>query len=176
MRHTQGRPLVPECARCPMAHPDFGRSVSTRGTNYAHLITTGTPGFSDLPTALLYCPISSVWPPCLPPNWRRHLWILIIGANLTYWSSIELERIGTSHRSSKNSSCYIHIWHITWPNVLIIHSSNILKIAIPVKQNWVMLRIGAVGKQILKAIHFVNSVCTIFSLWKQDPPHQTFPS
>ena len=35
--------------------PDFGRSVnpiSTRGTDYAHLITTGTPGFSDLPTAL----------------------------------------------------------------------------------------------------------------------------
>ena len=27
----------------------------------------------------------------------------------------------------------------------------------------------------LKAIHFVKSVCTIFSLWKQDPPHQTFP-
>ena len=23
------------------------------GTDYAHLITTGTPGFSDLPTALL---------------------------------------------------------------------------------------------------------------------------
>ena len=23
------------------------------GTNYAHLITTGTPGFSDLPTALM---------------------------------------------------------------------------------------------------------------------------
>ena len=23
------------------------------GTNYAHLITTGTPGFSDIPTALL---------------------------------------------------------------------------------------------------------------------------
>ena len=40
-----------------MAHPDFDRSVnpiSTRGTDYAHshLITTGTPGFSDLPTAL----------------------------------------------------------------------------------------------------------------------------
>ena len=35
---------------------DFGRSVnpiSTRGTDYAHLITTGTPVFSDLPTALL---------------------------------------------------------------------------------------------------------------------------
>ena len=26
--------------------------MSTRGTDYAHLITTGTPGFSDLPTAL----------------------------------------------------------------------------------------------------------------------------
>ena len=42
-----------------MAHPDFGRSVnliSTRPgeTDYAHLITTGTPGFSDLLTAL-YC-------------------------------------------------------------------------------------------------------------------------
>ena len=38
-----------------MALSDFGRSVnpiSTRGTDYAHLITTGTPGFSDLPTAL----------------------------------------------------------------------------------------------------------------------------
>ena len=38
-----------------MAYPEFGRSVNpilTRGTNYAHLITTGTPGFSDPPTAL----------------------------------------------------------------------------------------------------------------------------
>ena len=25
------------------------------GTDYAHLITTGTPGFSDLPTALPHC-------------------------------------------------------------------------------------------------------------------------
>ena len=25
-------------------------------------------------------------------------------------------------------------------------------------------------------IHFANSGCTIFSLWKQGPPHQTFPS
>ena len=32
------------------------------------------------------------------------------------------------------------------------------------------------SKYSLKAIHFVNSVCTIFSLWKKDPPHQTFPS
>ena len=50
------RPVVPGCARYAMAHPDFGRSVnsiSTRGTDYAHLITTGTPGFSDLPTALI---------------------------------------------------------------------------------------------------------------------------
>ena len=43
------------CAGCAMAHPDFGISVnpiSTRGTDYAHLITTGTPRFSDLPTTL----------------------------------------------------------------------------------------------------------------------------
>ena len=51
------RPVVPGCAGCAMAHPIIGRSVnpiSTRGTDYAHLITTGTPGFSDLPTALSY--------------------------------------------------------------------------------------------------------------------------
>ena len=49
------RPVVPGCAGYALAHPDFGRSVnpiSTRGTDYAHLITTGTTGFSDLPTAL----------------------------------------------------------------------------------------------------------------------------
>ena len=53
----KSRPVVPGCARCAMAHPDFGRSVNpiaTRGTDYAHLITTGTPGFSDLPTTPNY--------------------------------------------------------------------------------------------------------------------------
>ena len=38
-----------------MASPGFGRSVNpilTRGTDYAHLITSGTLGFSDLPTTL----------------------------------------------------------------------------------------------------------------------------
>ena len=58
------RAVVPGCAGCAMAHPDFGRSVnpiSTRGTDYAHLITSGTPGFSDLPTALHYiCLVASV--------------------------------------------------------------------------------------------------------------------
>ena len=47
------RGVVPGCAGGAMAPPDFGRSVnpiSTRGTNYAHLITTDTPGFSDLST------------------------------------------------------------------------------------------------------------------------------
>ena len=48
------RPVVPGGAGGPMAPPDFGRSVnpiSTRGgTDYAHLITTGTPRFSDLLT------------------------------------------------------------------------------------------------------------------------------
>ena len=52
------RPVVPGCAGCAMAHPDFGRSVQLTlfqpgGPDYAHLITTGTPGFSDLPTALI---------------------------------------------------------------------------------------------------------------------------
>ena len=49
------RPVVPGVAEGAMAPPVFGRSVnpiSTRGTDYTHLITTGTPGFSDLPTAL----------------------------------------------------------------------------------------------------------------------------
>ena len=40
-----------------MAPPDFGRSVNLnlnkRGTDYDHLNTTGTPVFSDLPTALI---------------------------------------------------------------------------------------------------------------------------
>ena len=55
--HTESRqvrPVVPGCAGCTMAHPDFGRSVnpiSTRGDEYARLITTGTPGFSDPPAA-----------------------------------------------------------------------------------------------------------------------------
>ena len=42
----KSRPVVPGCAGCAMAHPDFGRSVnpiSTRGSDYTHLITTGTP-------------------------------------------------------------------------------------------------------------------------------------
>ena len=49
------RGVVPGGVGGAMAPPDFGRSVnpiSTRGTDYAHLITIGTPGFSDLPTAL----------------------------------------------------------------------------------------------------------------------------
>ena len=51
--HLRG--VVPGGAGGAMAPPDFSKSVnpiSTRETDYAHLITTGTPGFSDLPTAL----------------------------------------------------------------------------------------------------------------------------
>ena len=58
------RPVDPGCAGCAMAHPDFGRSVnpiSTRGTDYPHLITTGTPGFSDLPTALIIKVDAHLW-------------------------------------------------------------------------------------------------------------------
>ena len=42
---------------CFMAIPDIGRSVkpiSTRLVDYAYHITTCTPGFSDLPTALFF--------------------------------------------------------------------------------------------------------------------------
>ena len=49
------RGVFPGGVEGAMEPPDFGRSVnpiSTRGTDYAHLITTGTSGFSDLPTAL----------------------------------------------------------------------------------------------------------------------------
>ena len=54
---VHGRRVVPEGARGAMAPPDIGRSdnpMSTggKGADYAHLITTGTSGFSDLPTAL----------------------------------------------------------------------------------------------------------------------------
>ena len=51
-------PLGPTLSATPKEFylSDFGRSVNpistTRGTDYAHLITTGTPGFSELPTAL----------------------------------------------------------------------------------------------------------------------------
>ena len=53
--HVDHRDVVPGGAGGAMTPPDFGRSVnpiSTRGTDYAHLTTAGTPGFSDLPTAL----------------------------------------------------------------------------------------------------------------------------
>ena len=45
--------VVPGCAGCAMAHPDFGRSVnpiSTRGDELCPSNNTGTPGFSDLVT------------------------------------------------------------------------------------------------------------------------------
>ena len=52
------RGVVPWCARCTMACPDFGRSVnpiSTRGGRLCSPNNTGTPWFSDLPTALPMC-------------------------------------------------------------------------------------------------------------------------
>ena len=36
------------------------------GTDYAHLITTGTPGFSDLPTALLFTELENCAMVCTP--------------------------------------------------------------------------------------------------------------
>ena len=51
------RGVVPGGAGGGMAPPDFGRSdrltlSQPGGTDYVHLITNGTPGFSNLPTAL----------------------------------------------------------------------------------------------------------------------------
>ena len=49
------RPVVPGGAEGAMAPPYFGRSVnpiSTRGSRLCSHITTGTPGSSELPTAL----------------------------------------------------------------------------------------------------------------------------
>ena len=49
------RPVVPGSAGDAMAPPDFGRSVnpiSTKGGRLCPPYNTGTPGFSDLPTAL----------------------------------------------------------------------------------------------------------------------------
>ena len=58
LQQNISRGVVPGGAMEP---PDFGRSVNpilTRGTDYAHLITTGTPVFSNLPTALITMGIS----------------------------------------------------------------------------------------------------------------------
>ena len=72
--HAWPRGVVPGGAGGAMAPPDIGRSVtpiSTRGTDYAHLITTGTPGFSDHPTAL--------WPTAAVTQWSQtHFEIAII--------------------------------------------------------------------------------------------------
>ena len=50
-------PVIPGGAGDAMAPPDYGRSDQLTlsqpgGEDYAHHINTGTPGFSDLPTAL----------------------------------------------------------------------------------------------------------------------------
>ena len=56
---SSGVYVVPGGAGGAMAHPDFGRSVNPTyfnqggGTDYVHLLTTGTPRFSNLPSALL---------------------------------------------------------------------------------------------------------------------------
>ena len=50
------RGVVPGGAGDAMTPPDFGRQLTLSqpgGADYAHHITTGTPGFSDLPMAQL---------------------------------------------------------------------------------------------------------------------------
>ena len=49
-------------ANAGLSSPDFGRSISpisTRRGDYAHHITTGTPGFPNLPTVLNSCLVVS---------------------------------------------------------------------------------------------------------------------
>ena len=46
------RPVVPGCAGCAKYFADQLTLFQPGGTDYAHLITTGIPRFSDLPTAL----------------------------------------------------------------------------------------------------------------------------
>jgi hypothetical protein len=51
--HKINRGVVPGGAGDAMTPPDFGRQLTLSqpgGADYAHHITTGTPGFSDLPT------------------------------------------------------------------------------------------------------------------------------
>ena len=51
------RPVIPGGVGGAMAPPDFGISVKPISTGLCPQLTTGTPGFSDLPTALL----SALW-------------------------------------------------------------------------------------------------------------------
>ena len=56
------RHVVPGCAGCAQILADQLTLFQPGGTDYAHLITTGTPGFSDLPTALLLGYEDALWP------------------------------------------------------------------------------------------------------------------
>ena len=63
------RPVVPGCAGCAMAHPDFGRSVNPISTREDRFCP---PGFSDLPTA------PAIWPPMMemPLDCAVYSWLL----------------------------------------------------------------------------------------------------
>ena len=55
LTYCEVRPVVPGCAGCAMAHPDFGRSVnpiSTRGADYAHHNIACPPGFENVTASL----------------------------------------------------------------------------------------------------------------------------
>ena len=59
------RPVVLGGAGGAMAPPDFGRSVnpiSTKGGRLCPPNNTGTPGFSDLPTALRFSEMTYLFP------------------------------------------------------------------------------------------------------------------
>ena len=71
------RPVVPEGAGDAMAPPDFGRTVKPISTKGGRLCTpnnTGTPGFSDLPTALRKAELLKSESVCIDRCVRINIW------------------------------------------------------------------------------------------------------
>ena len=96
---TMGRPVVPGGAGGAMASPDFGRSVNPistmeRGRLYPPN-NTGTPWFSDLPTALQ-------WILQQPLILRSHVWVSI-SFLLFHWQDFlkHVKKMLENCRSSK---------------------------------------------------------------------------
>ena len=71
------RPVFPGDAGDVMAPPDFGRTVKPISTKVGRLCTpnnTGTPGFSDLPTALREAELLKGESVCIDRCIRINIW------------------------------------------------------------------------------------------------------
>ena len=124
-----------------MAPPDFGRSVnpiSTRegGTDYAHLITTGTPGSSDLPTAL----------PCLSKSWTQ---LFLKWPNYRYlvgngsWSPISMLDLRPNKQASKQTNKQANLEEEKYQmkshpalNIELKKKKKLVKLKWPEVENW----------------------------------------